>query len=91
MLYVQLGRIFDHAESQKNVRYDTSQKCSKTVFSGSLLDQTASPMERIELHLQLHLRVMFVMMNFERTSLVATSVKGKVTYTYKLAADCNTT
>lgn len=90
MLYVQLSRIFGHAESQKNISYDTSRKCSKTVFSGSLLDQTVSLIERIKLQLQLHLYVMFMMMNFEHMSLVATSLKGKVTYTYKLAGDCNT-
>lgn len=64
----------------------TQARNARTVISGSLLDQTVSPIARISCNSSFrpHLHVMFVTMNYEHMPLVATSVKGKVTYTYKL-------
>lgn len=61
----------------------TQGRNARTVFSGSLLDQTVSPIDRISCisSFRPRLCVRFVIMNYEHMALVATSVKGKVTYT----------
>lgn len=71
----------------------TQGRNAHTVFSGSLLDQTVSPTDRSSCSSSFRPQpcVRLVIMNYEHISLVATSVKGKVTYIYKLAADCNAT